>query len=347
MSDVLDSMDGIAPIDVAERWFARLMAPDCSQREREQFEAWLAKSPENALAFEDTKSLWAGLDNFDSDDVLGPHVAAALQPEATSFMGQWTAATDQLNRRPRQAPASRWRLRAIRGVAAALILGLFGLWAWKPEAPPDVYVATASIESVSLSDGSTVQLDLSTTMDVRISSGRRDIALRQGRAMFDVAKDASRPFVVDAGVGTITAIGTKFEVDRIDGQVSVTLLEGAVGISTTGGFGDQRQLRLVSGQRARYASSTQAWTVEAADAAALTSWSQGFHVFGATPLRQAIMEINRYSSVKLKLSDPSLGNLVLSGSFKLGDGKAVSQALPYALPVKISYQAGEIVISKR
>src|SRR3546814_3694565 len=68
--------------------------------------------------------------------------------------------------------------------------------------------------------------------------------------------------------------------------------------------------------------------------------NQGFHVFCATPRRDALAEINRYSDVKLVLSDPSLGDLALSGSFKLGDGKAVSEALPYALPVKAREQDG-------
>src|SRR3546814_15015536 len=90
--------------------------------------------------------------------------------------------------------------------------------------------------------------------------------------------------------------------------MSVTLLEGAVGIATAG-HGDARSLRLVPGQTAYYAPQTQSWTVETTDAAALTSWSQGFHVFGATPLRDALAEINRYSDVKLVMSDPSMGDL--------------------------------------
>src|SRR3546814_4705944 len=70
---------------------------------------------------------------------------------------------------------------------------------------------------------------------------------------------------------------TRFQVQRSENRVSVTLLEGAVGIATAG-HGDARSLRLVPGQTAYYAPQTQSWTVETTDAAALTSWSQGFHV---------------------------------------------------------------------
>lgn len=346
MSGVLEGMDGISPAEVAEHWYARLMAPDCSLDEREQFEAWLGQSPENALAFEDTKALWTSLDGLAEDEVLGPHVDAALEREADAFMGQRTTVTQGM--RPR-APARQRRnwLPIGAGIAAALILGLFLRTTLQPDIPLVPYTAYERIETVQLTDGSSVQLDLATAIDVRLSEKRRDISLRQGRAMFEVAKDANRPFVVDAGVGTITALGTKFQVQREAEHVSVTLLEGVVGIVSTSNGGDSRMLRLAPGQKANYTPTTQSWTVEAADVEAVTSWSEGFHIFGATPLRQAITEINRYSDVKLTLADPSVGDLVVSGSFKLGDGKAVSEALPYALPVKTSEQAGNIVISRR
>src|SRR3546814_16726547 len=106
--------------------------------------------------------------------------------------------------------------------------------------------------------------------------------------------------------------------------MSVTLLEGAVGIATAG-HGDARSLRLVPGQTAYYAPPTQSWTVETTDAAALTSWSQGFHVFGATPLRDALAEINLYSDVKLVLSDPSLGALAI------GRAACRGRVCPYVL----------------
>src|SRR3546814_18008082 len=62
MSGVVEGMDGISPVDVAERWHARLMSTDCTLAEREKFEAWLRQSPENALALEDTKAPWESLD---------------------------------------------------------------------------------------------------------------------------------------------------------------------------------------------------------------------------------------------------------------------------------------------
>jgi len=348
MSGVLEGMDGIAPADVAARWHARLMAPDCTLREREQFEAWLGQSPENLLAFEEAKALWAGLDGLEDDEVLAPHVVAALELEADPFIAQWTRAAEGVAR-ARPTPHRRRWLAMATGVAAAVILAVVVLWpSTRVQTPPVPYAATDRIESVRLADGSVIALDLDTAVAARIDGERRSVELQRGRAVFDVARDASRPFVVDAGVGTVTALGTRFQVQRSGGHVSVTLLEGVVGISTAAdSTAGGRMLRLVPGQTARYAPETASWSVQAADASALTSWSEGFHVFGATPLGQAIADINRYSDVMLVLASPDMESLSVSGSFKLGDGKAVAEALPYALPVKTEARDGKIVISRR
>src|SRR3546814_8546016 len=72
------------------------MSTDCTLADREKFEAWLRQSPENALAFEDTKALWTSLDSLYGDEAIGPHVAAALVPDADHFMGQWSRAIEGL-----------------------------------------------------------------------------------------------------------------------------------------------------------------------------------------------------------------------------------------------------------
>ena len=347
MSGVMDDMEGIMPMEAAERWYARLMAPDCSPQERRRFDAWLASAPEHALAFEDTKALWASLGALEQDEVLAVHVAKALEPDADTRMAQWAAAAKPSPAPARRATARRRWMPLGAGVAAMLAVGMLGRLAWPPQAPAIPYQANDRIESVSLADGSSVRLDLGAWIAVSMGKSRRDIALRQGRAMFDVAPDASRPFVVDAGVGTITALGTQFQVQREGDAVSVILVEGSVGIDTTTDSGSARSLRLVPGQRADYAPDTHSWSIQMVDASAATSWSQGFHVFAATPLMQALAEINRYSDVELSLADPALGDLRVSGSYKLGDGMAIAEALPYALPVEAAKRDGRIVISRR
>ncbi len=346
MNGVSDDMDGITPADVAERWLARLMAPDCSLKDKERFEAWLRSAPENALAYEDAQALWASLGGLEEDEVVGPHVAAALDSAPARFMEQWTAAVATTPPRAQPIRRRNWVPLGV-GIAAALVICVIAWAALRLPAPVVPYAATTTIQDVRLADGSEVQLDLQTSISTRIDEKRRSIELTAGRAMFEVAHDATRPFVVDAGVGRVTALGTRFEVKRSVQDLSVTLLEGSVAIDSLGQGGEQRSLRLLPGQRAVYAPSTRSWTVASVDAGAVTSWSQGFHVFSGTPLTEAVAEINRYSGIKLALADPELGKLRLSGSFKLGKGEQIAEALPYALPVKVSYRANTVVISRK
>lgn len=346
MNGVSDDMDGITPADVAERWLARLMAPDCSLKDKERFEAWLSSAPENALAYEDAQALWASLGGLEEDEVLGPHAAAALESAPAPFMEQWTAAVTSGPARARPVQRRNWLPLGI-GIAAAMVVGVIAWPALRPQAPAVPYAATTAVQDVQLADGSEVQLDLQTSITTRMDGKRRSIELTAGRAMFEVAHDATRPFVVDAGVGRVTALGTRFEVQRSAQDLSVTLLQGSVAIDSLSQGSDQRSLRLVPGQRAVYAPATRSWSVANVDADAVTSWSQGFHVFSATPLSEAIAEINRYSATKFELQDPALGQLKISGSFKLGDAAVTAQALPYAVPVRVEVRDDKIRVSKK
>src|SRR3546814_17265004 len=98
--------------------------------------------------------------------------------------------------------------------------------------------------------------------------------------MFRVAHDASRPFIVDAGAGRITALGTQFQVQREGEAVSVMLLEGSVGIDSAREGDERRLLRLVPGQRASDATTTRSWTVSPVVTVHRQSWRQGFPLLG-------------------------------------------------------------------
>lgn len=334
----------------AEVWFARLLAPDCSALERAAFERWRDDAPQHAQAFAATESLWQKLDGLEDDEVIGAYAREALEPEPDP-MADWTAAVQQ---RRGAAPGKSTRRR--RKLPLALIASLFiftfglglGIRFW-PD-PQQLYRTGDRPNTVVLADGSRVQMDLSTQVEVGLKSSRRDLRLLQGRAIFEVAHDAKRPFVVDAGGGRITALGTRFQVDQQDrDSVLVTLVEGSIALQSSEhekADGSDR-IRLFAGEQARYSRLQGAWTRQDANVMSAISWSEGFHVFSATPLSEAVKEINKYSAVKLRLADPSLGGLVLSGNFKAGNAQNIAVALPVVLPVRITEASGEIIVTKR
>jgi transmembrane sensor len=307
----------------AEAWFVRLMSPECSAAERRSFEQWRASSSVNEQAYAATERLWQRLDGMEADEVIGRHAAAALKPEPV---------------------VRRWPLALAAGVIAVLV-GVGVVSQVTTNATLEHYQTLGQSRKVTLSDGSEVMMDLATGIDVRLSRGERNIKLVAGRALFDVAHDASRPFRVDTGRGEVTALGTQFQVDVDADRVVVTLLEGAVSVSPPEARQQEPALRLAPGQQARYSNSN--WARRDVDAAAVVSWSSGFHVFSATPLAEAVREINRYSTTKLRLADPSLESLVISGNFKTGDAETISSAWPIVLPVTLRKDGAEIVIAPR
>ena len=113
------------------------------------------------------------------------------------------------------------------GAAAALVIG--GWTWWQGRSTFTTGVGEQWV--VQLADGSSVRLDTDSRVRVRFSDGQRLVDLERGQAMFSVAHDAQRPFVVAAGDARVTAIGTVFDVQRQSAGVSVTLVSGAVDVT--------------------------------------------------------------------------------------------------------------------
>jgi len=210
---------------------------------------------------------------------------------------------------------------------------------------PQLYVTADHGSEIRLADGSQVHMDIHTRLEARVSWWRRNVSLLQGRAVFDVVHDG-RPFVVDVGADRVTVLGTRFQVDRRrdSDSVIVTLMRGSVSVDLAK---NDAQVQLQPGQQMSWQASTGRWDRRDVDTAVATSWTRGFLVFNATPLAQAVTEINRYSTRKLRVADPSLGSLQLSGSFRLGDAAGTANALPYVLPVTVHNEGKEIVVSHR
>lgn len=349
MSGVSEGMGSyrhvLAVQEQADAWFARLMAPDCTAEEWADCKTWCSADPMHLETYLETEHLWELVGGLEQHAGMKSELSSALDPESGDIMAEWAKAIEN-RRRPTNPARGRWQIPA--SIAASLLAVVIG---WRSvetqESPPQQYVTQDATEEIQLADGSKVTLDVGTSLQVSLKDGRRDLKLVQGRAVFKVAHDASRPFIVDAGPGRVTALGTEFQVQRLGDVLSVTLIEGSVAIDSSPESADRRSLQLTPGQKANYASAAMSWTVSAVDLAAQTSWSHGFHIFSDTPLEEAIAEINRYSRIKLALEGSHLAGLRLSGSFKLGDGSVTAQALPYALPVKIAKDGDRIVISKR
>src|SRR3546814_6499165 len=87
---------------------------------------------------------------------------------------------------------------------------------WSSDVCSSDLTAIGEIRRVPLSDGSLAAVNTQTTLDVTMKPELRQVALKDGEAWFQVAKDRSRPFVVEVGDVRVRAVGTAFAVKRTE-----------------------------------------------------------------------------------------------------------------------------------
>ena len=193
-------------IQSAARWYARLQAPDCTPADREEFERWCAADPAHAAAYAAARDMAARLTRLAA---FRSAPACAGGPGARRELRPLGAARDA------QAPRRRRGARRERRRGFRRRLDARHCAARLPRAATAVRVATADeTRMLTLEDGSVVHVDVGSEVEIRFSARERQVVLQRGRAMFDVAHDTSRPFTVVAGSSRVTAVGTRFQVER-------------------------------------------------------------------------------------------------------------------------------------
>lgn len=260
----------------------------------------------------------------------------------------------ELERRARRR-RSRWQTAASAAVVALLVAG--GVWqARRGDTAADAAVARSSTpaatsaivstpEHRTLADGSIVELDGDAQIAVAFSEAVRRVTLTRGKAHFQVAKNAARPFVVSAGGVAVRAVGTAFAVELGSRAVEVLVTEGRVSVATaveqTGqeatapvpvgaplAFVDAGK-RAVVNLAAEPSEKSEAQVVELSEAelAAQLSWRVPRLDFSGTPLAEALPHFNQYGRNPLVLGDPTLGRLQLSGILRADNTEALLRLL--------------------
>ncbi|MBL8268638.1 FecR family protein [Steroidobacter sp.] len=289
----------------AADWYARLRAQDVTEIEAMRFRAWIAADPVHRQEFETLDQFW------DELGVLGdcPEVAQERR-------GRWW-------RSPRFSTPARLSAAAVMLIAIAA--------GWFVYATAGRYdTAYAEQRVVALPDGSTVTLHSNARIELHFTPERRGIELVRGQAHFDVAKDASRPFVVAAAGREVRALGTVFDVHRNADRVLVTLVEGKVAVTpsvteTGASAVAAPPIVLTPGEQLSYGAPTSsdvaaaAATATAANVTAgVTEWRERSLEFSDVLLTDAIAEANRYSRLQVVLDVPRLRDARISGRFEAG-----------------------------
>ena len=357
-------------------WFIECRAGDLDDAARAEFDRWLRKSPEHEGAYLEIAAIWNegptldpanrwALDTLIDQAAEDPGNVVSLDriPRATSTapatiaprqvhqdrhdrVGAETSAAGKGERHRRRLFAFAASIFLVTTVLAAYLLFSRG-----------VYGTTLGEQrSLALADGSTVQLDSLSRVRVRYSEHERAVDLLQGQALFHVAKDAARPFVVHSGETRVRAVGTQFDVYRkVDGTV-ITVVEGRVAIldsPATRALGTDgiktverpQTTFLVAGEQITVTPKAARRTPHP-DLAGATAWTQRQLIFDSASLTDVADEFNRYNERKLVLDPSALGNLHVSGVFSSTDPSSLIRFLRDRPGLRVIETPTEIRVEK-
>lgn len=330
----------------AAAWISRLNTDDRTAAVDAACREWLNADPRHRAAFEIANRLWEDASTLPVS--LGARIGRPLFD--SSFVK---------GRAPRGlAPAAKKALRPLRWLTAAgVALGVLAGALLYLQRPPILETDTGQQLTVPLEDGSRLMLNTETRIRVRFDEQARRIELESGEALFDVAQDRARPFVVRAGDREITALGTQFVVRHDGMQTAVTLVDGKVSVN---GDGVADAPPAVAESESRGAAVAilnpgeritigprRLMVVDRPSLEAVTAWRRGEIVFESTPLAQAIEEMNRYSVRKLRLGTLAAGNTPVSGLFRSGDAENFALALTTMHPLEAVEHGSQIEIRAR
>lgn len=303
----------------AVRWLLRLNSKDCADAERRAFERWLQTDEANRRIYAEVEAQWRWMDQF----------------KDRSFR----ARDEALSYRPPRRSLGRIAELAI----AASLLAAVGLTALRPDGwygVGETYAtARGGRETVTLADGSRLELNTNTVAKVHISRWRRSVELLRGEAYFSVVHEERRPFVVKAGSGVIRDLGTAFNVYARPERVDVAVDDGSVQVEARG------SRVLVAGQHLAYGRRGEFALSDDTDATQLTAWRQGQIVFRDRPLEEVLAEIGRYHDTGVRLADPGQGSLHVSGIFRTDDLESTVNTIAMTLSLRVLHPAdGSIVL---
>jgi transmembrane sensor len=324
------SNDAYAPevIDEASAWLALLHSPRRSPRLERGFRRWLTVRPEHQAAFEAVASMW------EASGKLQLRPSPGVSQRLAGFRAGFAVAAG-----------------ACASVGALVLIGVF------------LYLRNAGISTeigeqrtLTLDDGSRVFMNTDTNVRVRYDDRERAVDLRRGEALFEVAKDARRPFIVSAGDRKVTALGTSFVVRRDAERVVVMLMEGKVTVTESpsavssaaashpAGGDAVATHALVVGERL-VLSAQRPPQVDRPSLEVLTAWRRGRLEFDDVPLAEAVAEMNRYSPLKLRVERPDAAAILVKGAFRAGDTGSFAAAMEQTCRFQIVPTSEEILLA--
>ncbi len=314
----------------AARWIEIREAELCetegwSPARQAELDTWLAESSAHLVAFLRAEAVWQRADRLRALSPPGPMRVST--PGNTSS-----------------------RSTTLRVAAAVIVLCLAGAGSFALlQVPREKTYSTAigARQTLTLSDGSTIELNTNTSVRVAYEKGRRNIWLDRGEAFFDVKHDTARPFIVTMGDRRVIDLGTKFNIRREAARIEVALLEGKARFDSVRNAKASQQTILTPGDIITATDKTVSLKRKAnEEMAGQLGWRTGMLVFEQATLAEVAREYNRYNRTQLIIADPATARLTISGTLPANDPGAFTRLATKFFNLTVKTREGELVVTR-
>ena len=313
----------------AAEWAARLDCGPLSSDKEEEFRRWIEGDVRRLGAF-------------------GRMRAISLATEKARALGTDFIAPAQNSFAARPETSRRQLL--LRGGAVAASVLIASAAGYELLLPRHRYATRkGEMKVVALSDGSVVTLNTRSELVVDFTRETRAVRLIGGEALFDVAKNPARAFVVDAGDTQVRVVGTSFTVRHFAAMpVQVLVREGIVEVSDPKSSKDH-VVTIGANTRAialQDHSDISAIPVAPAQLHRELAWREGFLAFEGETLGKAAAEFERYSDTKIVIDDPSLAREEIAGLFRASDPVGFAQTVAVSLKAHVTIAENEVRLTR-
>jgi len=306
----------------AAAWLRHSLDTRWDEKDQAAFDGWMAASTAHKLAYWRLNAAWERSERL-----------AALRPSSAPTtprrQGFWPIVFG--------ATAA--------GIAAIALLAANGTFLRSQPALRTFATPVGGHQVLRLADGSQIELNTNTVVEVLLTQAARTVNLEKGEAFFEVKHNAARPFVVNAGSHRVVDLGTKFLVREDPRQLQVTLVEGKARLESANA--GTQALLLTPGNVAVATATTMSVTSNAPTSLAdQLGWRRGLLIFGNAPLEAVAAEFNRYNMTKLVIADAQTAKIAVGGTFQANDVRTFAEVARGLLHLKVTYRDEEIVISR-
>ena len=309
----------------ASLWAARLDGSVLSASDRLILDEWLASHP-------DHRTLLSRYCQFSAD--LEQQMPLLEGIKELSAEVSPSLATAQ------PYPWSRWPLMASVALTAAAAVGVV-VWLARPDTRIELLATPAAQrQSLTLADGSRLELNARTSLQAEIGPKVRHVRLTRGEAFFTVQKDPTRPFIVETPAGSVRVTGTQFNVRaETAAALEVTVAEGAVQVQPEAADGSPAApVQLGVGDKlSANSGQVSVLTLSRAALGEALAWRQGQIVSRGAPLREALARFAHYHGREIT-AEAAAGELPLGGRYSLDDLEGFLTGLQDTLHVRVTHR---------